>query len=215
MPMKKGIAMWKYLALWVLLGTTDLWAEPHLKSIKVAITNPTDENRPAENIVLSVPELKKIAPDFYLGSQIVTASDAGTIAEDAAVLHPAELPSQADDLDGDFEPDELAFQIDLKPRQTRIVTITWGAVDRICNLSSARLRSSISVRRVYQRMIRPSASRQGRERTLNQRYTPSARRIRYSDWCRCPVSIERLHAASMRGKSSGCTTFEVVQPFDS
>ena len=111
-----------------------LWAEPHLKSIKIAITNPTGENRPAENVVLSVPELKKIAPDFYAGSQIVTATDAGTVAEDALVLHASEMPSQIDDLNGDFKPDELAFQIDLKPHQTRIVTITWGAPDRIFRL---------------------------------------------------------------------------------
>lgn len=117
-----------------LSATQVLWAEPHLKTIKVAITNPTDENRPAENIVLSVAELKKIAPDFYAGSQIVTVSDASTVAEDATVLHPTEVPSQIDDLDGDFKPDELAFQIDLKPHQTRIVTIAWGAVDRIFRL---------------------------------------------------------------------------------
>jgi unsaturated chondroitin disaccharide hydrolase len=114
--------------------TTVVRAEPHLKSIKVAITNPTDENRPAENIVLSISELKKIAPDFYAGSQIVTASDASTVAEDATVLHATELPSQVDDLDGDSVPDELAFQISLKPHQTRIVTVTWGAVDRIFRL---------------------------------------------------------------------------------
>ncbi len=69
---------------------------------------------------------KKIAPDFYAGSQIVTASDASTVAEDAMVFHPTELPSQVDDLDGDSQPDELAFQIDLKPHQTRIVTIIVG-----------------------------------------------------------------------------------------
>jgi unsaturated chondroitin disaccharide hydrolase len=49
-------------------------------------------------------------------------------------LHATELPSQIDDLDGDFKPDALAFQIDLKPHQTRIVTITWGAPDRIFRL---------------------------------------------------------------------------------
>jgi unsaturated chondroitin disaccharide hydrolase len=117
-----------------LCGNSFLYAEPHLKSIKVAITNPTDQNRPAENIVLSVPDLRKIAPDFYAGSQIVTATDASTVAEDAAVLHASELPSQIDDLDGDHKPDELAFQIDLKPRQTRIITITWGAPDRVFRL---------------------------------------------------------------------------------
>jgi unsaturated chondroitin disaccharide hydrolase len=117
------------------LGATSLlWAEPHLKSIKIAITNSTDQNRPAENIVLAVAELRKVAPDIYIGSHIVTATDATTVAEDAAVLHTQELPSQVDDIDGDLKPDELAFQIDLKPRQTRIVTITWGPPDRIFRL---------------------------------------------------------------------------------
>jgi len=80
MQLKHGEAVWKCAALTALLATQVLWAEPHLKSIKVAITNTTGENRPAEDIVLSVPELEKIAPDFYPGSQIVTASDASTIA---------------------------------------------------------------------------------------------------------------------------------------
>jgi unsaturated chondroitin disaccharide hydrolase len=110
------------------------WAEPHLKCIKVAISNPTDQDRPAEDIVLQIADLRKIAPDSYAGSQIVTATDAATVAEDAAVLHTEELPSQIDDLDGDLKPNELAFQIDLKPHQTRIVTITWGPVDRIFRL---------------------------------------------------------------------------------
>jgi unsaturated chondroitin disaccharide hydrolase len=132
--MKKEAAKWALVMMSFITMSTIAWAEPHLKSIKVAITNPTDENRPAENIVLSIPELKKIAPDFYAGSQIVTASDATTVAEDATVLHPVELPSQVDDLNGDFTPDELALQIDLKPHQTRIVTVTWGAVNRIFRL---------------------------------------------------------------------------------
>ena len=110
--MKRKLSLW-ICALASALLAQCLWAEPHLKSIKLAITNPTHQDRPAENIVLSVPELHKIAPDFYAGSQIVTATDASTVADDAAVLHTSELPSQIDDLDGDFKPDELAFQIDL------------------------------------------------------------------------------------------------------
>src|SRR5256885_2764125 len=111
-----------------------IWAEPHLKSIKIAITNPTDQNRPAENIVLAVSDLRKVAPDIYIGSHIVTATDASTLAEDAAVLRAQELASQVDDIDGDLKPDELVFQIDLKPRQTRVVTITWGPPDRVFRL---------------------------------------------------------------------------------
>jgi unsaturated chondroitin disaccharide hydrolase len=110
------------------------WAEPHLKCIKIAVTNPTDQNRPAEDIVLSINELKKIAPDFYAGSQIVTSTDASTVEEDAGVLRATELPSQVDGIETDLKADELAFQIDLKPHQTRIVTITWGPPDRIFRL---------------------------------------------------------------------------------
>lgn len=110
------------------------WPESHLKCLKIAVTNPTGENRPAEDVVISIPELRKIAPDFYAGSQIVTATDASTVQDDENVLQASELPSQVDDLDGDFSPDELAFQIDLKPHQTRIVTITWGPPDRIFRL---------------------------------------------------------------------------------
>ncbi|PYY17660.1 MAG: hypothetical protein DMG61_02050, partial [Acidobacteria bacterium] len=104
-------ALWFCIAWFGAAGL--LWAEPHLKSIKIAVTNPSDQNRPAENIVLSVAELRKIAPDIYIGSHIVTATDASTVAEDAAVLHAQELPSQVDDIDGDLKADELAFQIDL------------------------------------------------------------------------------------------------------
>ena len=117
-----------------LVAASCSWAEPHLKCIKIAVTNPTERSRPAENVVLRISDLKKIAPDFYAGSQIVTATEAASVAEDAAVMHATELPSQIDDLDGDHKPDELAFQIDLKPHQTRIVTITWGPPDRVFRL---------------------------------------------------------------------------------
>jgi unsaturated chondroitin disaccharide hydrolase len=109
-------------------------AEPHLLSVKLAVTNPTDQDRPAEPIVVSLAELRKIAPDLRAGTLIVTASDAATLAEDATALQTTELPSQVDDLDGDNKADELAFQIDLKPHQTRIVSITYGDADTIFRL---------------------------------------------------------------------------------
>jgi unsaturated chondroitin disaccharide hydrolase len=73
-----------------------------------------------------VADLKSVAPDFKAGDVIVTTSNASTLEEDARTLQVTELPSQADDLDGDNKFDELVFQIELKPRQTRIVTIAYG-----------------------------------------------------------------------------------------
>ena len=101
-------------------------AEARIKVLKLAVTNPTPAARPAEDIVVSVAALKRVAPDFTAGTAIVTTSDAATPDQDARTLQTVELPSQADDLDGDGKYDELVFQIDLKPRQTRIVTIAYG-----------------------------------------------------------------------------------------
>src|SRR5438477_7319599 len=111
--------------VFLMIGASAL-AAPRVKVLKLSVTNPTDEARLHENIVFSVAELKKIAPDFKAGDAIVTTSDASTLEEDARTLQTIELPSQADDLDGDNQYDELVFQIELKPRQTRIVTIAYG-----------------------------------------------------------------------------------------
>jgi unsaturated chondroitin disaccharide hydrolase len=111
-------------------------AQPHIKVIKISITNPSDAQRNAEDVALSIAALKEIAPDFAPASVIVTTSDAATIAEDTATLETQELPSQVDDLDGDHKADELAFQIDLKPHQTRIVSICYGDEPTILRLRS-------------------------------------------------------------------------------
>jgi unsaturated chondroitin disaccharide hydrolase len=118
------------------VSSTAALAAPRLKVLKIAVTNTTDEPRPAEDIVVSVAELKRIAPDFKAGDAIVTTSDAATLEEDARTLQTIELPSQADDLDGDNKYDELSFQIGLKPRQTRIVTIAYGETATIQRLRS-------------------------------------------------------------------------------
>ena len=111
-------------------------ATPRVKVLKLSVTNPADQTRLAEDIVISVADLKRIAPDFRPSDVIVTTSDAATLGEDAQTLQTIELPSQADDLDGDNKIDELAFQIDLKPRQTRLVTIAYGDTATIQRLRS-------------------------------------------------------------------------------
>ena len=126
------------LALIILAASSSLVpATSRIKVIKLSITNPTRDVRSAENVVVNVADLKRIASDFKPAAVIVTTSDAATIEEDAKTLQTTELASQADDLDGDLKVDELAFQIDLKPKQTRIVTIAYGDPATI-----ARLRSS-------------------------------------------------------------------------
>src|SRR2546423_5056286 len=112
------------LALFVLPAIST--AAPRLKVIKLAVTNPTNQARPQEDIVVSVAALKRIAPDFKAGAVIVTTSNAATLDEDARTLETQDLASQADGLGGDGKFDEIAFQITLGANQTRIVTIAYG-----------------------------------------------------------------------------------------
>jgi unsaturated chondroitin disaccharide hydrolase len=111
-------------------------AASHIQVLKLAVANPSAGSRSPENVSIRVAELKRIAPDFRAGNAIVTTSDASTLEEDARTLRTTELPSQADDLDGDGSYDELVFQIDLKPKQTRIVTIAYGDAATITRIRS-------------------------------------------------------------------------------
>src|SRR5215475_8986020 len=106
-------------------------AGSHLRGIKIAVTNPSGEERKAEPIVISIPELREIAPDLRAGSLIVTVTHTSDLQQDAAAIQAAEVPSQVDDLDNDGHADELAFQLNLQPHETCIVTISYGEPGRI------------------------------------------------------------------------------------
>jgi len=117
-----------------LLFSTTAHASPHLAGIKIAVTNPSGEERRAEPVVVSIAELRKIAPNLRAGSLIVTVTHASGLQQDAATLQATEVPSQVDDLDDDGKADELAFQLDLRPHETCIVTITYGDPNRILKI---------------------------------------------------------------------------------
>jgi unsaturated chondroitin disaccharide hydrolase len=125
------------IVLAVCLCGTPLFAAPHVRQVKFAVSNPSDAVREAEPIIVSVAEVKRIAPDFNPGLVVVTVTDAATIAEDASVLHADEVPSQIDDLDGDGKGDEIAFQVRLEPKQTRVVSIAYGDQATIMRLRGA------------------------------------------------------------------------------
>jgi unsaturated chondroitin disaccharide hydrolase len=122
--------------LWIIPILCTPWAQgaQQIKNIKIAISNPGDHLRNATDIVIPIAQIRTVAPDFTPGAMIVTVSDASTLDQDAAVLQTEELPSQVDDLDGDGKGDELAFQVDLAPHQTRVVTISYGNQERIWRL---------------------------------------------------------------------------------
>ena len=114
-----------------LLFTGAAQAESHLRNIKVAVTNPSGQERNAEPVVIPIADLRKIAPDLRAGALIVTVTHTPDVQQDETTLQATEIPSQVDDLDDDGKADELAFQLDLKPHETCIVTITYGEPGRI------------------------------------------------------------------------------------
>ncbi|HEX4749453.1 MAG TPA: DUF4861 family protein [Bryobacteraceae bacterium] len=116
------------------LACMGIAAAPQVKNIKLAVKNPVAKEQTAAHVIVSVEELVRIAPDFRATPIVVTTSDAATVDEDARTLHATELPAQADDLDGDGKADEIAFEIDLKPNQVRIVTIAYGAAETLNHL---------------------------------------------------------------------------------
>src|SRR6266849_1450692 len=118
----------------LLLLTTSALCLEGIKSVRIAVENPTNSLRAAADVVLSIPDLRNITPDFTPGSVLVTCTSAATLEQDVAIAESTELPSQVDDLDGDGKGDEIAFQIDLGPNQTRIVTIFYGPPDRILRI---------------------------------------------------------------------------------
>ncbi|HUI56789.1 MAG TPA: hypothetical protein VLY04_17560 [Bryobacteraceae bacterium] len=102
-----------------LLALTGVLHADSIKVIKLAVTNPTGEERTAEKIVVRVSTLARVAPDFAASNAIVTSSDAATLEQDAVTIETRELASQA-------QSGQLVFEIDLAPNQTRIVTIAYG-----------------------------------------------------------------------------------------
>jgi len=103
-------------------SSMDLSTPRTARSIKVMVNNRSNQSRPAEDVVVSVAEIKRQDPDFNADHVTVVVDPT---PHEATVN---ELPSQVDDLDGDGKPDEIAFQINLQPRQTRNVTIIYGTV---------------------------------------------------------------------------------------
>jgi hypothetical protein len=100
------------LLLFLFLATSAPCLEG-IKAVKIAVENPTNSPRVAADVVLSIPDLRKVAPDFTPGSALVTCTSAATLEQDATRVDSMELPSQVDDLDGDGKGDEIAFQVNL------------------------------------------------------------------------------------------------------
>jgi len=122
MPTRASI---KLLCLVFLLIAAPAWAAPRIKVLKVSITNPTDQLRLHENIVVSVADLKRIAPDFKAGAVIVTPAMRPRSKKTRGLCKRSNCLRRP--TTGRRQQIRRACVSDrLKPKQTRIVTIAYG-----------------------------------------------------------------------------------------
>jgi unsaturated rhamnogalacturonyl hydrolase len=89
-------------------------ASPSAEAVGVKVSNPLKAARASETVVLALPELAAIAK----------LDPARTVVVDAAGKP---VMSQLVDLDGDEVPEQLVFQTDLGPLETRTFTVQAGA----------------------------------------------------------------------------------------
>lgn len=92
-------------------GKPDIFDIPF--GLMLTVTNPTDEFRPDEQIVLTRAQL--------------CAGDTRAIP---TVKRWMPVANQADDIDGDGLWDELAFECSLRPHESTLFEITWTSPDR-------------------------------------------------------------------------------------
>lgn len=85
-----------------------------IPQIKLAVQNTLPIQRRDVPVVVTLNELREIAPDFSFDAYLVVSGQP-----------PAEIPSQADDLNYDGQKDELVFLANLEPQETKTFTIRY------------------------------------------------------------------------------------------
>ncbi len=83
------------------------------KEIKISLHNPLKVDRRDETIRINIRELKSKYPDFNFNSFVVYSNN-------------KEVPSQAANTDAGTVPTEILFIVDLKPNESRTITIKYS-----------------------------------------------------------------------------------------
>ncbi len=83
--------------------------------IKLTVQNTLPIQRRDVPVAIALSELREIAPDFSFDAYLIVSGQP-----------PAEVPSQADDLNYDGVKDELVFLTNLEPQETKVFTIRYS-----------------------------------------------------------------------------------------
>lgn len=106
-----------FLLLWIVGCNFPGSQNRDIPQIQLTIQNTLPIKRVNVPIVLSLAELREIAPDFSFNVYLVVSGQAPAEVE---------IPSQADDTNYDGQKDELVFFVDLEPQETKGVRIRYA-----------------------------------------------------------------------------------------
>ena len=103
------------------------------KAVTIKLENSTDMERLDEAIVFDVAKLKERVPIFNPNAFVITSDG-------------KELPSQANDLDGDNSPDQIVSVMDFKPMETKRINIRFAINGGIKRDYTKRTQAELSVK---------------------------------------------------------------------
>ncbi len=98
------------------------WQAGFEKRLTLRVSNSTSSARVSEAVIIDVANLRKQASDFNADNFAVFSAK--------RQITDRELPSQADDLDGDGSPDAIVFSTNLRPHETAVVRIYYSPTGR-------------------------------------------------------------------------------------
>ncbi len=102
------------------------WQPGFEKRLTLRVSNPSSLGRKSEAIIIDVKRIKRYASDFNPHNFAIYSG--------ARQITDRELPSQADDLDGDGAPEEIVFSTDLGPQETAVFRICYSPTGNRHNL---------------------------------------------------------------------------------
>ena len=106
-----------FLLLWIVGCSFPGSQNRDIPQIQLTIQNTLPIKRVNVPIVLSLSELREVAPDFSFNVYLVVSGQAPAEVE---------IPSQADDTNYDGQKDELVFFVDLEPQETKGIRIRYA-----------------------------------------------------------------------------------------
>lgn len=101
------------LAMALMFGLIVAAGTANAASVTLTVTNPLAVRQTDLPVVVKMADLRRAAPAFTSKGFVLTTKGSLTA-----------IPAQADDLDGDGTPDEIAFTLDLTPNEHRTLLLT-------------------------------------------------------------------------------------------